>query len=70
VSVIPIGVIQLNRAITESYAAARSVSFYQEDLILLLNELRLPGDALIVFASALLVYELIPPIYRLLTNKL
>ncbi len=69
VSVIPIGVIQLNRVITESYAAARSVSFYQEDLILLLNELRLPGDTLIIIGALLLVWELTPKVYRLVSRS-
>lgn len=68
-SVIPIGVLQLNRVITESYAAARSVSFYREDWILFLNELRVPGDTLIIVGAAVLVYELTPKIYRLLTEK-
>lgn len=58
VSVVPIGVLQLLEAIRVDYAAARSLAFYEQPLILLLNKLRLPGDAAIILGATLLFWEI------------
>lgn len=59
-SVTPVGVLQLQEAVRLDYAAARSLSFYQRPDVLLLNKLRLPGDALIIVGAVLLVLEVAP----------
>lgn len=60
VSVIPVGVLQLQEAVRLDYAVARSLSFYQRPDVLFFNKLRLPGDALIILGAALLVLEAVP----------
>jgi len=69
VSVIPIGVLQLQRAVQVDYAAARSLAFYQEPVVLLFNKLRLPGDTCIIIGAALLVVEVVPKTLRTLFER-
>lgn len=69
VSVVPIGVLQLLEAMQVDYAAARSLAFYQQPLVLLLNELRLPGDTLIILGAALLAWEVVPGTGRILLEQ-
>ncbi|MDR5684075.1 MAG: cbb3-type cytochrome c oxidase subunit I [Armatimonadota bacterium] len=65
-SVTPLGVMQLSEAVRVDYAAARSLQFYQRPEALLLNKLRLPGDALIIVGAAALVAEILPKLLRIL----
>jgi len=57
VSVTSVGVLQLIEAIRVDYAAARSLAFYEQPIVLLLNELRLPGDGLIIVGALLIAWE-------------
>ncbi|QUO48701.1 nitric-oxide reductase large subunit [Halorubrum ruber] len=59
VSVLPVGFLQLDVAFTESYAAARSLAFYEQDLVQTLFWARLPGDTLIIAGTAIYVTDLI-----------
>jgi len=69
VSVVPVGVLQLLEAMQVDYAAARSLAFYQQPLVFLLNELRLPGDTLIILGAALLAWEVVPKTGRILRGQ-
>jgi nitric oxide reductase subunit B len=55
-SVTPIGVIQLVEVVKNGYASARSVAFYERDWVMFFNELRMPGDTLIIIGAALYAY--------------
>lgn len=59
VSVLPVGFLQLDVAFTESYAAARSLAFYERDVVQTLFWARLPGDTLIIVGTAIYVADLI-----------
>jgi len=59
VSVLPVGFLQLEAAFTGSYAAARSVAFYEQPLVQTLFWARLPGDTLIIVGTALYAADLI-----------
>ncbi|SFR30941.1 MULTISPECIES: nitric-oxide reductase large subunit [Halorubrum] len=59
VSVLPVGFLQLDVAFTESYAAARSLAFYERDIVQTLFWARLPGDTLIIAGTAIYVADLI-----------
>ncbi|WP_424015905.1 nitric-oxide reductase large subunit [Halorubrum xinjiangense] len=59
VSVLPVGFLQLDVAFTESYAAARSLAFYEGDLVQTLFWARLPGDTLIIIGTSIYVADLI-----------
>ncbi|WP_254532588.1 nitric-oxide reductase large subunit [Natrinema gelatinilyticum] len=50
-SLMPVGFAQLEVAFTESYAASRSLAFYNSDLIQLLFWLRVPGDVMIILGA-------------------
>ncbi|MCB9079213.1 MAG: cbb3-type cytochrome c oxidase subunit I [Anaerolineaceae bacterium] len=69
VSVVPVGVLQLLEAVQMDYAAARSLAFYQQPLVYLLNELRLPGDTLIILGAVLLAWEVVPKTGRILLGQ-
>lgn len=69
VSVVPVGGLQLLEAIQVDYAAARSLAFYEQSLVFLLNELRLPGDTLIILGAALLAWEVVPRTGRILLGR-
>ncbi|MCB0190689.1 MAG: cbb3-type cytochrome c oxidase subunit I [Anaerolineae bacterium] len=68
VSVVPVGVLQLLEAVQMDYAA-RSLAFYQQPLVYLLNELRLPGDTLIILGAVLLAWEVVPKTGRILPGQ-
>ncbi|WP_101295029.1 nitric-oxide reductase large subunit [Halegenticoccus soli] len=59
VSVLPVGFLQLETAFTESYAAARSLAFYNGELVQLLFWARLPGDTLIIVGTLLFGYDVV-----------
>lgn len=59
ISVVPVGASQLWESVHVDYAAARSLSFYQQPFIHLLNQLRMPGDTLIIVGAVLLLWEAI-----------
>ena len=59
VSVLPVGFLQLEAAFTGSYAAARSVAFYNQPLVQTLFWARLPGDTLIILGTAIYAADLI-----------
>jgi nitric oxide reductase subunit B len=56
-SLLPVGFLQLETAFTQSYDAARSLAFYEGDLVQLLFWLRMPGDALVVLGTLLFGYD-------------
>jgi len=57
VSVLPVGFLQLETAFTVSYDAARSLAFYNRDLVQLLFWARLPGDALLILGTVVFAYD-------------
>lgn len=59
VSVLPVGFLQLETAFTGSYAAARSVAFYDQPLIQTLFWARLPGDSLIILGTVIYAADLV-----------
>jgi nitric oxide reductase subunit B len=59
VSVLPVGFLQLDVAFTESYAAARSLAFYNSDLVQLLFWARLPGDTMIILGTLVFAYDMV-----------
>jgi nitric oxide reductase subunit B len=59
VSVLPVGFLQLETAFTGSYAAARSLAFYNGDLVQLLFWARLPGDTMIILGTAVFAYDMV-----------
>jgi nitric oxide reductase subunit B len=56
-SVLPVGFLQLETAFTAGYDAARSLAFYNRDLIQLLFWARLPGDTMIILGTAVFAYD-------------
>jgi nitric oxide reductase subunit B len=58
-SVIPVGLIQLNEAFSSTYDTARSLAFYDRPAIRLLMKLRMPGDTLIILGAALLTLQVV-----------
>jgi len=56
-SVLPVGFLQLETAFTANYDAARSLAFYNRDLIQLLFWARLPGDTMIILGTAVFAYD-------------
>ncbi|WP_440009923.1 nitric-oxide reductase large subunit [Halomicrococcus sp. SG-WS-1] len=50
-SVLPVGFLQLEAAFTEGYAAARSLAFYNRDVVQTTFWLRVPGDVMIIVGS-------------------
>jgi nitric oxide reductase subunit B len=59
VSVLPVGFVQLEAAFTGSYDAARSLAFYQRDLIQALFWARLPGDTLLIAGTVVFAYDVL-----------
>jgi nitric oxide reductase subunit B len=59
VSVLPVGFLQLETAFTESYAAARSLAFYNGELVQLLFWARLPGDSMIILGTLVFAYDVV-----------
>ena len=59
VSVLPVGFLQLEAAFTGSYAAARSVAFYERPLVQTLFWARLPGDTLIILGTVVYAADVV-----------
>jgi nitric oxide reductase subunit B len=59
VSVLPVGFLQLETAFTESYHAARSLAFYEREVVQWLFWTRLPGDTMIVAGTLLYGYDVL-----------
>ncbi|WP_135853612.1 nitric-oxide reductase large subunit [Halorussus salinus] len=59
ISLLPVGFLQLEVAFTQSYDAARSLSFYEGDLVQLLFWLRMPGDTLVIIGTAIFGYDVV-----------
>jgi nitric oxide reductase subunit B len=59
VSVLPVGFLQLETAFTTSYDAARSLAFYERDLVQLLFWVRMPGDTLLIAGTFLFAYDVL-----------
>jgi len=59
VSVLPVGFLQLEVAFTENYDAARSLAFYEKDIVQLLFWARLPGDTLIIAGTGIFCWDMI-----------
>ncbi|QIB74415.1 cytochrome B [Halogeometricum borinquense] len=59
VSVLPVGFLQLETAFTQSYAAARSLAFYNGELVQLLFWARLPGDTMIILGTLVFAYDMV-----------
>jgi len=58
-SVLPVGFLQLETAFTVSYDAARSLAFYNRDLIQLLFWARLPGDTMLIEGTMIFAYDMV-----------
>ncbi|WP_255198754.1 nitric-oxide reductase large subunit [Halorarius litoreus] len=59
VSVLPVGILQLEAAFTEGYAAARSLAFYDSGIVQALFWARLPGDSLLILGTVVFVYDMV-----------
>ncbi|MBX0297114.1 nitric-oxide reductase large subunit [Haloarcula nitratireducens] len=59
VSVLPVGFLQLEAIFTGSYAAGRSLAFYNQPIIQTLFWARLPGDTLIILGTVIYAADLI-----------
>jgi nitric oxide reductase subunit B len=59
VSVLPVGFLQLEAAFTQTYGAARSLAFYNSDIVQLLFWARLPGDTLIIVGTVIFAYDMV-----------
>jgi nitric oxide reductase subunit B len=59
VSVLPVGFLQLDAAFTGSYAAARSLAFYEGSLVQTLFWARLPGDTLLILGTVVYAADVV-----------
>jgi len=59
VSVLPVGFLQLETAFTQNYAAARSLAFYNREVVQMLFWARLPGDTLILVGTLIFGYDVV-----------
>jgi nitric oxide reductase subunit B len=59
VSVLPVGFLQLETAFTAGYDAARSLAFYEADVVQLLFWARMPGDAMIILGTLVFGYDVV-----------
>jgi nitric oxide reductase subunit B len=64
-SVLPVGILQLETAFTQGYDAARSLAFYNGELVQALFWARLPGDTLIIVGTLLFGYDVVRKRFRL-----
>jgi nitric oxide reductase subunit B len=53
VTLLPLGVVQLHRSVSEGYWSARELNFLTNDLNALLGWLRLPGDVVFIGGGVL-----------------
>ncbi len=59
VSVLPVGFLQLEVAFTQGYDAARSLAFYNRELVQLLFWARFPGDTLLILGTLVFAYDVV-----------
>jgi nitric oxide reductase subunit B len=59
VSVLPVGFLQLEAAFTGTYGAARSLAFYDQEIVQLLFWARLPGDTMIIAGTVVFAYDMV-----------
>jgi nitric oxide reductase subunit B len=59
VSVLPVGFLQLEAVFTGSYAAGRSLAFYNQPIVQNLFWARLPGDTLIILGTCIYAADLV-----------
>jgi len=65
ISVLPVGFLQLEAAFTSSYDAARSLAFYEGDLVQLLFWLRMPGDTLLILGTVVFAGDVVRKLLHL-----
>ncbi|WP_158059236.1 nitric-oxide reductase large subunit [Halorussus halophilus] len=58
-SLLPVGFLQLEVAFTQHYDAARSLAFYEGDLVQLLFWARMPGDVLVILGTVIFGYDVV-----------
>jgi nitric oxide reductase subunit B len=58
-SLLPVGFLQLEAAFTEGYAAARSLSFYNGELVQLFFWARFPGDTMLILGTLVFAYDVV-----------
>jgi nitric oxide reductase subunit B len=58
-SLLPVGFLQLDAVFTGSYAAGRSLAFYEQPIVQTLFWARLPGDTLIILGTVIYAADLI-----------
>ncbi|WP_132056806.1 nitric-oxide reductase large subunit [Halorussus amylolyticus] len=58
-SLLPVGFLQLEVAFTQSYDAARSLAFYEGELVQLLFWARMPGDTLLILGTLVFGYDVV-----------
>ncbi|WP_435320470.1 nitric-oxide reductase large subunit [Haloarchaeobius sp. TZWSO28] len=63
VSVLPVGFLQLEAAFTANYDAARSLAFYNGELVQLLFWARLPGDTMLIAGTLLFAYDVVEKLF-------
>jgi len=56
---VPVGFLQLETVFTENYDAARSLAFYNRDIVQWLFWARLPGDILIILGASVFGYDVL-----------
>jgi len=59
VSVVPVGLIQIFKAFSNTFHASRELAFYQQEIVQLLMKLRMPGDTLIILGAFLLTFQIL-----------
>jgi len=69
VSVLPVGFLQLEAIFTGSYAAGRSVAFYNQPLVQDLFWARLPGDTLLILGTVIYAADIVRKRFVLRTTE-
>jgi nitric oxide reductase subunit B len=65
VSVLPVGVLQLETAFTVTYDAARSLAFYEQPVVQALFWARLPGDTLLILGTLVFAADVVAKLRHL-----
>ncbi|MFB6270836.1 MAG: nitric-oxide reductase large subunit [Halobacterium sp.] len=58
-SLLPVGFLQLETAFTEGYAVARSLAFYNREVVQLFFWARFPGDTMLVLGTLVFAYDVV-----------
>jgi len=58
-SLLPVGFLQLETAFTAGYDAARSIAFYERDLVQAFMWARMPGDVLLIAGTVVFAYDVV-----------